>query len=292
MFAVEPWCVRERELHLELLTQTESIFALSNGHIGLRGNLDEGEPSGSQWAGLSVRDRMQPLAQALVLDSEAPLGEALRDLARTEVHRALVRDHRPLHPLLSMTDAARVFEVLAGEDIGYLGGTPHGRGCAARRRQREGVLMSGETGSRGDEPLRAPGSGRTNQGGARTGSATAASRRTTRWSAGAKVSGSAFSASSSMTPWKSGGVALAAPPEDPDELARRSRAIGLDLRRVRDSGVLLLVQEGQLRDSLADPRVDSTGPRVALEHAQQAEPAAELPDRTVGDAARPVTDWS
>ena len=24
--------------------QTESIFALSNGHIGLRGNLDEGEP--------------------------------------------------------------------------------------------------------------------------------------------------------------------------------------------------------------------------------------------------------
>ena len=47
VFSVEPWTVCERELNLDLLAQTESIFALSNGHIGLRGNLDEGEPSGS-----------------------------------------------------------------------------------------------------------------------------------------------------------------------------------------------------------------------------------------------------
>jgi trehalose/maltose hydrolase-like predicted phosphorylase len=45
-FPVEDWGVRETELHLELLAQTESLFALANGHIGLRGNLDEGEPFG------------------------------------------------------------------------------------------------------------------------------------------------------------------------------------------------------------------------------------------------------
>ena len=38
--------MRETELHLDALAQTESVFALSNGHIGLRGNLDEGEPYG------------------------------------------------------------------------------------------------------------------------------------------------------------------------------------------------------------------------------------------------------
>ena len=43
-FAVEPWAVSEPELRLDALAQSESIFALSNGHIGLRGNLDEGEP--------------------------------------------------------------------------------------------------------------------------------------------------------------------------------------------------------------------------------------------------------
>ena len=43
-FAVDPWAVRETTLGLHVLGQTESVFALSNGHIGLRGNLDEGEP--------------------------------------------------------------------------------------------------------------------------------------------------------------------------------------------------------------------------------------------------------
>src|SRR6478735_4788202 len=46
-YPVEPWCLRETSLNLDVLAQSESIFALSNGHIGLRGNLDEGEPHGS-----------------------------------------------------------------------------------------------------------------------------------------------------------------------------------------------------------------------------------------------------
>jgi alpha,alpha-trehalose phosphorylase len=43
---VEPWAIREPHLDLEELARTESVFALSNGHLGLRGNLDEGEPRG------------------------------------------------------------------------------------------------------------------------------------------------------------------------------------------------------------------------------------------------------
>lgn len=44
-FHPEPWTVTETEFDLERLGQSESVFALSNGHIGWRGNLDEGEPS-------------------------------------------------------------------------------------------------------------------------------------------------------------------------------------------------------------------------------------------------------
>ena len=43
-----------------------------------------------------------------------------------------MKDHGHLHSLLSMTDAARVFEVLAGKDIGYLGGAPRERFARAR----------------------------------------------------------------------------------------------------------------------------------------------------------------
>jgi alpha,alpha-trehalose phosphorylase len=42
----EPWAFVEHGIGLDRLAQTESLFALSNGHIGLRGNLDEGEPVG------------------------------------------------------------------------------------------------------------------------------------------------------------------------------------------------------------------------------------------------------
>ncbi|UQU62714.1 family 65 glycosyl hydrolase [Couchioplanes caeruleus] len=44
LFPVEPWQVREPALDPDRLAQTESVLALANGHIGLRANLDEGEP--------------------------------------------------------------------------------------------------------------------------------------------------------------------------------------------------------------------------------------------------------
>ncbi|MGE2714167.1 glycoside hydrolase family 65 protein [Mycolicibacterium litorale] len=46
-FQISPWEVRWSGFDLDVLADVESIFALSNGHIGLRGNLDEGEPVGT-----------------------------------------------------------------------------------------------------------------------------------------------------------------------------------------------------------------------------------------------------
>jgi len=43
-FTIEPWGLHEAELDLDRLAHTETVFALANGHFGLRGNLDEGEP--------------------------------------------------------------------------------------------------------------------------------------------------------------------------------------------------------------------------------------------------------
>ena len=43
-YSVDPWQLRETGFNAELLAASESLFALSNGHLGLRGNLDEGEP--------------------------------------------------------------------------------------------------------------------------------------------------------------------------------------------------------------------------------------------------------
>ena len=43
-YAGSPWEVRWQGLDIDQLQRTESTFALSNGHIGMRGTLEESEP--------------------------------------------------------------------------------------------------------------------------------------------------------------------------------------------------------------------------------------------------------
>jgi alpha,alpha-trehalose phosphorylase len=66
VFHVEPWSLRETALDLDVLAQSESVFALSNGHIGWRGNLDEGEPHGLPGSYLNgvYENRPLPFAEA------------------------------------------------------------------------------------------------------------------------------------------------------------------------------------------------------------------------------------
>ncbi|UZJ25991.1 family 65 glycosyl hydrolase [Rhodococcus antarcticus] len=61
---VEPWCLRATSLDLGVLAQFESLFALSNGHLGWRGTLDEGEPVGLPGAYLAGVFELRPLHQA------------------------------------------------------------------------------------------------------------------------------------------------------------------------------------------------------------------------------------
>ncbi|MGB7104038.1 MAG: hypothetical protein WBD82_05525, partial [Acidimicrobiales bacterium] len=63
-FTIEPWCLRETELDLDKLSQSESLFALSNGHIGWRANLDEGDPHGLTGSYLYGVHELRPLPYA------------------------------------------------------------------------------------------------------------------------------------------------------------------------------------------------------------------------------------
>ena len=91
-FAVEPWAVRETGLDLDRLAQTESVFALANGHIGLRGNLDEGEPFGLPGTYLAgfYEVRALPYAEAGYGYPEA--GQAVINVTNGKLIRLLVDD--------------------------------------------------------------------------------------------------------------------------------------------------------------------------------------------------------
>jgi alpha,alpha-trehalose phosphorylase len=91
-FSVEPWAVTEEQLHLDVLAQSESVFALSNGHIGFRGNLDEGEPFGLPGTYLNAFYETRPLPYAEAGYGYPEDGQTLINVTNGKLIRLLVDD--------------------------------------------------------------------------------------------------------------------------------------------------------------------------------------------------------
>jgi alpha,alpha-trehalose phosphorylase len=91
-FPVEPWAVRETQLELDTLAQTESLFALANGHFGLRGNLDEGEPFGLPGTYLGGFYEIRPLPYPEGGYGYPEAGQAVVNVINGKIIRLLVED--------------------------------------------------------------------------------------------------------------------------------------------------------------------------------------------------------
>lgn len=91
-FEVAPWTVRQTGMNLDALHVAEAVFALSNGHIGLRGNLDEGEPAGVPGSYLSGFYETRPLSYAESAYGYPEDGQTLLNVPNGKILRVLVDD--------------------------------------------------------------------------------------------------------------------------------------------------------------------------------------------------------
>ncbi|MEV0939500.1 glycoside hydrolase family 65 protein [Micromonospora wenchangensis] len=91
-YPVEPWHIRETRLDMDVLAQSESVFALSNGHIGLRGNLDEGEPHGLPGTYLNSFYELRPLPYAEAGFGFPESGQTIVNVTNGKLIRLLVDD--------------------------------------------------------------------------------------------------------------------------------------------------------------------------------------------------------
>lgn len=127
-YPVEPWHIRETRLDMDVLAQSESVFALSNGHVGLRGNLDEGEPHGLPGTYLNSFYELRPLPYAEAGFGFPESGQTIVNVTNGKLIRLLV-DDEPLD--------VRYGELLAHERIldlraGTLHRSMHWRSPAGR----------------------------------------------------------------------------------------------------------------------------------------------------------------
>jgi len=113
-YGTEPWRLVEKELDLDLLAQSESIFALSNGHIGLRGNLDEGDPHGLPGTYLNSMYEVRPLPYAEAGYGFPDSGQTVINVTNGKIIRLLV-DDEPLDIRYgTLNSHERVLDLRAG----------------------------------------------------------------------------------------------------------------------------------------------------------------------------------
>ena len=91
-FEVDPWSLPESRLEFDLLPHSESLFALSNGHIGWRGTLDEGEPHGLPGSYLNGVYESRPLPYAEAGYGYPEAGQTAINVTNGKLIRLLVDD--------------------------------------------------------------------------------------------------------------------------------------------------------------------------------------------------------
>jgi alpha,alpha-trehalose phosphorylase len=86
------WTLTEKGFSLDRLAQAESVFTLSNGHIGLRGNLDEGEPHALPGTYLNSYYEARPLPYAEAGYGYPEDGQTVVNVTNGKIIRLLVDD--------------------------------------------------------------------------------------------------------------------------------------------------------------------------------------------------------
>ncbi|HLF40750.1 MAG TPA: family 65 glycosyl hydrolase, partial [Acidimicrobiia bacterium] len=91
-FEVEPWSVPLRDPELGTLAAVESVFTLANGHMGLRGTLEEGEPRARPGTYLSGMFEERPLPHAEGGYGYPESGQAVVNVTDGKLIRLTVED--------------------------------------------------------------------------------------------------------------------------------------------------------------------------------------------------------
>jgi alpha,alpha-trehalose phosphorylase len=113
-YIVEPWAVTEHGLDLDALARSESVFALSNGHIGLRGNLDEGDPHGLPGTYLNSVYELRPLPYAEAGYGYPERGQTVINVTNGKLIRLLVDDEPFDVRYGTLTSHERTLDLRAG----------------------------------------------------------------------------------------------------------------------------------------------------------------------------------
>ncbi|WP_166849461.1 glycoside hydrolase family 65 protein [Isoptericola sp. BMS4] len=132
-FPVDPWRLVESEYRSDDLGVTETLFAVANGYLGMRGNLEEGRESHAHGTFVNGFHETWPIQHAEDAYGFAKVGQTIVNVPDAKVIRLYV-DDEPL--LLSVADLAEYERALDMRDgvlrRAFLWRTPSGKRVRVR----------------------------------------------------------------------------------------------------------------------------------------------------------------
>lgn len=105
-YPVEPWRLVERSYNPEYVQQTETLFALSNGFLGIRGSFEEGEPAYQPVTLLNGFHETWPIVYPETAHGFATTGQTIVPVPDGSTIRLLIDEH----PVTCETTEVRDFE--------------------------------------------------------------------------------------------------------------------------------------------------------------------------------------
>ncbi|MGV8848890.1 MAG: glycoside hydrolase family 65 protein [Propionibacteriaceae bacterium] len=112
-FPVDPWALRELRYDARDLGVTETLFALGNGYLGMRGNVEEGRDAYAHGTFINGFHEVWPIHHAEAAYGFARVGQTIVNVPDTKTMRLYV-DDEPL--LLSVADLEQYERTLSFRD--------------------------------------------------------------------------------------------------------------------------------------------------------------------------------
>ncbi|MFI2296826.1 glycoside hydrolase family 65 protein [Isoptericola sp. NPDC019571] len=113
-FPAEPWRLVEAEFSAEDLGVTESLFAVGNGYLGMRGNVEEGRESHSHGTFVNGFHETWPIRHAEEAYGFAKVGQTIVNAPDTKVIRLYVDDEPLLLPVADLIGYERALDLRDG----------------------------------------------------------------------------------------------------------------------------------------------------------------------------------
>ena len=114
VYPVDEWCIVEKEFYPRFLPQTETIFSLANGYLGLRGGFEEGKPACQSGTFINGFYESWPIPYGESAFGFAKTGQTMLNLADCKIIQLYVDDEPFFLPTAKLVTFERRLDMRRG----------------------------------------------------------------------------------------------------------------------------------------------------------------------------------